>query len=47
MIDLVNISLYARHPAQTSPGYFLVAMLVLIGIVFYIDHRKEKKDGTK
>ncbi len=46
MNNLVTISLMQRQPGE-SPFWFLVAMLVLIGVVFWMDHRKEKKDGKK
>jgi hypothetical protein len=47
MNNLVSISLYSMNPNRTSPGWFLVVMIVLIGFVFYLDHRKDKKDGYK
>lgn len=47
MNNLVSISLVSRHPSETSPGWFLLTMLILIGVVFYLDYRKDKKDGTK
>lgn len=47
MNNLVSISLVSRHPSETSPGWFLLTMLVLIGVVLYMDYRKDRKDENK
>lgn len=47
MNNLVSISLVSRHPSETSPGWFLLTMLVLISVVLYMDYRKDKKDENK
>lgn len=47
MNNLVSISLVSRHPNESGVGWFFLTMLILIGVVLWMDHRKDKKDGKK
>jgi hypothetical protein len=47
MAKTICITLVPMHSTKIGFDGFLIAMLVLMGFVWYLDNRKDKKDGYK